>query len=215
MGNNDDKGLIGRFLGRLLPDAPDFYGMLAEQSRAVERTVALLEEFMENGDPAIAKLIMQREHEADEAKNAAIRMINEAFSTPIDREDLARAVANLDKVVNYCKDTVNEMDLLAVKPDRHMLEMARLMHAGAVALQAGYGKLGNKNSADAEQDADLARKSDRNVNKVYRTALAELFQGTDYVQMMKKREIYRHLTNAAERVVHSADTLHDIVVKMA
>ena len=32
--------------------------------------------------------------------------------------------------------------------------------------------------------------------------------------MFKRREIYRHLTNAAERMAHCANTLHDIVVKM-
>jgi hypothetical protein len=32
--------------------------------------------------------------------------------------------------------------------------------------------------------------------------------------MFKRREIYRHLDNAAERVAHCANTLHDIVVKM-
>ena len=41
-----------------------------------------------------------------------------------------------------------------------------------------------------------------------------LFQGDNYIQMFKKREIYRHLTNAAERMSHCASTLHDIVVKM-
>jgi len=32
--------------------------------------------------------------------------------------------------------------------------------------------------------------------------------------MFKRREIYRHLSNAADRMAHSANTLHDIVVKM-
>jgi hypothetical protein len=32
--------------------------------------------------------------------------------------------------------------------------------------------------------------------------------------MFKRREIYRHLTNGAERMAACANTLHDIVVKM-
>jgi uncharacterized protein Yka (UPF0111/DUF47 family) len=31
--------------------------------------------------------------------------------------------------------------------------------------------------------------------------------------MFKRREIYRHLSNAADRMAHCANTLHDIVVK--
>ena len=32
--------------------------------------------------------------------------------------------------------------------------------------------------------------------------------------MFKRREIYRHLSNAAHNMAHCANTLHDIVVKM-
>jgi len=38
-----------------------------------------------------------------------IHILNEAFSTPIDREDIYRAITTLDEVVNGCKDAVSEM----------------------------------------------------------------------------------------------------------
>ena len=52
------------------------------------------------------------------------------------------------------------------------------------------------------------------MEKAYRRAIAELFQGDDYIHMFKRREIYRHLSNAADRMANCANTLHDIVVKM-
>ena len=207
------KSLLARIFERVLPTSPDFFAMLAEQSRHVEQTLELLVEFMETGDPAISARIHQDEHDADAVKVRNIHKLNEAFSTPIDREDIYRAIVNLDEVVNYCKDTVNEMDALGVKPDAYTLDMARRLHTGATALRNGYAKLG-KMTADAAQDAEAARKSDRAVEKIYRVALAELFTGEDYIMMFKKREIYRHMTNAAECMTHSASTLHDIVVKM-
>ena len=51
--------------------------------------------------------------------------------------------------------------------------------------------------------------------KAYRRGIAELFQGDDYINMFKRREIYRHLSNAADRVAAAGNTLHDIVVKIA
>lgn len=208
------KSLIARVFDRVLPTAPDFFSLLAEQSRHVEQTVELLVEFMETGSAEVGARIRQDEHQADDVKNANIHTLNEAFSTPIDREDIYRAIVNLDEVVNFCKDTVNEMDALGVAPDAFTLEMARLLHTGATALRNGYGKLGRM-TADAAADAEQARKAERKVDKLYRKALAELFTGTDYIQMFKKREIYRHLTNAAERMAHCAGTLHDIIVKIA
>ena len=60
----------------------------------------------------------------------------------------------------------------------------------------------------------LPRTAERRVEKAYRRAIADLFQGDDYINMFKRREIYRHLSNAADRMANCANTLHDIVVKM-
>lgn len=213
MKRTQGSSLVARIFERVLPTAPDFFGMLAAQSKAVEHTVELLVEFMETGSAQVNAQIHAEEHAADAVKVLNIHRLNQAFSTPIDREDIYRAIVNLDDIVNYCKSTVNEMDALALAPDKHMLEMARALLTGATALRNGFGKLGN-NTGQAAQDADGARKAEHRVEKLYRTALADLFQGDDYIQMFKKREIYRHLSNAADRMAHCASTLHDIVVKL-
>jgi uncharacterized protein Yka (UPF0111/DUF47 family) len=91
--------------------------------------------------------------------------------------------------------------------------MAMRLHEGVLALINGFAKLKTAPAA-AAADADAARKAERKVEKIYRRALADLFQGDDYITMFKRREIYRHLSNAADRMAHCANTLHDIVVKM-
>lgn len=212
MGYQRRGSIIERLIDRVLPKAPDFYAMLAEQSRHVELTVKLLVEYMETGSVEVGTRIVEDEHKADDVKQVNIRILNESFSTPIDREDIYRAIVNLDEVVNYCKDAVNEMEALGVTPDSFTLEMATLLLTSASALRSGFTKLGSS-TAEAAQDAELARKTDRKVDKIYRVALAKLFTGDNYIQMFKKREIYRHLTNAAERLAKCASTLHDIVVK--
>jgi uncharacterized protein Yka (UPF0111/DUF47 family) len=56
------------------------------------------------------------------------------------------------------------------------------------------------------------------VEAVYREALADLFNdGEDnahMVRMLKMREVYRHLSNAADRGDEAANVLADIVVKI-
>jgi len=209
-----NKSIYRRLFERVFPQTPDFFGMLAEQCVQAAHTVGLLVEFMESHDPEIGKQIRQDEHEADRIKVRNIHALNESFSTPMDREDIYRAIMDLDEVVNYCKTTVSEMDLLGTQPDRHDLQMAVLLREGVAALVSGFSKLG-KAPAAAAADADLARRAERRVEKLYRRALAELFQGDDYINMFKRREIYRHLSNAADRMAHCANTLHDIVVKIA
>ena len=207
------NSLLARIFEHVFPKTPDFFTLLHEQSRQVVHTVGLLVHYMETGDDAVGELIKQDEHAADKVKVRNIHTLNEAFSTPMDREDIYRAITTLDEVVNGCKDAVNEMHALSLTPDAYTLEMAKLLHAGVQSLEAGFGKLGTL-PTEAAVDADIARKAERKVEKLYRKALADLFQGEDYIHMFKRREIYRHLTNAAERMAHCANTLHDIVVKM-
>jgi uncharacterized protein Yka (UPF0111/DUF47 family) len=158
-------------------------------------------------------MIKQDEHEADVLKVRNIHTLNEAFSTPIDREDIYRAIQDLDDIVTYCKSTVNEMAVLQVAPDKHTLELAVRLKEGVDALVQGFGKL-KASPAAAQADANTARHAERRVERIYRQAIADLFQGSDYIDMFKRREIYRHLSNAADRMAHCANTLHDIIVKM-
>jgi hypothetical protein len=213
MNEEQGKSLLARIFERVFPKTPNFFDMLYEQSRQVVHTVDLLVRYMERGDAAIGQRIREDEHAADKVKVANVHALNEAFSTPIDREDIYRAITTLDEVINYCKDTVSEMDALGLKPDAVTLEMAQLLHEGVVALETGFELLGHA-PADAADSANAARKAERKVEKLYRRALAQLFQGEDYIHMFKRREIYRHLTNGAERMAACANTLHDIVVKM-
>ena len=202
-----------RLFDRVFPKMPDFFTLLTDQCQQVARTAGLLVEFMESGDPATGQMIRRDEHEADKIKVHNLHTLNEAFSTPIDREDLYRAIIDLDEVVNYCKTTVSEMDVLTLTPDKHCLEMAMHIKLGSDALALGFSRLA-KTPREAAADADAARKAERKVEKAYRRAIAELFQGDDYIHMFKRREIYRHLSNAADRMANCANTLHDIVVKM-
>lgn len=207
------KSILTIIMEKVFPQTPDFFQMLLEQSLQVTHSVNRLVEFMETGDLEVGHMLKQDEHDADIIKVRNLHALNEAFSTPIDREDIYRAIMDLDEVVSYCKTTVNEMDVLGISPDQFMIDMSRLLLEGAESLTEGFAKLG-KTPSTAVINADAARKAERQVEKLYRKALPELFQGEDYINMFKRREIYRHLAYAAERMAGCANTLHDIVVKI-
>jgi uncharacterized protein len=205
--------ILARLMDRIFPSMPDFFGLLAEQSANICRAVDLLVTLMETGDGEAGMQIKAEEHAGDKIKARNLRILNESFATPVDREDIHRAIMNLDEIVNYCKTTVYEMEVFAIEPDAHLMEMARHLSEGANALAQGFGKL-KKTPQFAADDAKRARKAERNVEKAYRTALGRLFEGTNYNDMFKRREIYRHMSNVADRLANCADVLDDIVVKI-
>lgn len=205
--------MLQRVLDRVFPKSPDFFALLAEQAVQVTHTVNLLADFMGTSDAEISRQIRKDEHAADAIKVRNLHTLNEAFATDIDREDIYRAIVDLDEIVNYCKDCVNEMDVLAVTPDRYTYELAAALRDGCQTLADGFARLATSPD-EAARDADSARRHGRRMEKLYRRGLAELFQGTDYMNMLKRREIYRHLDRAGGRLEHCANTLHDIVVKI-
>jgi uncharacterized protein Yka (UPF0111/DUF47 family) len=62
-----------------------------------------------------------------------------------------------------------------------------------------------------------AKALENRVEQVYREALADLFSDPedldDVMDILKLREIYRHLSNAADRGDQAANVIGDIVVK--
>lgn len=207
------SSLFRKVFDRVFPSMPDFYGLLGEQARQVSDGVGLLVTLMETGDPAVGERIRREEHEADATKARNLHILNESFATPVDREDIHRAIVSLDDIINYCKTTVYEMHELGVGPDEQLVIMSRLLKEGVDILAEGYGALGTS-PKEAAAKARLARKAERNVEKVYRAALGKLFEGDDFRNMFRRREIYRHVSNAADRLAACANTLDDIVTKI-
>ena len=223
---------LSKVVSRIFPKVPDFYAMLQEQSALAVKSAAALLAYTETGDDAQAELVRSLEHDADEVKERNIAALNEAFSTPMDREDLYRAIVSIDEILNYAKTTVREMQVLGVTPDAVTLEMAGFLRDGAESLDAGYKTLAAAPSG-AEGHAQAARKAERNTEKAYRRALAELFDVEQDVAAMhemtgptgpaalkqvmdvfKKREVYRHMSNAADKMAKAGEILRDIVVKL-
>lgn len=231
--SGSSNSVVTKLVDRVFPRMPDFYGLISAQSEQLCRSMDVYVKFMETGDAEIGNQVRAMEKEGDELKSRHMEILNHAFATPMDREDIYRAIVTIDEILNYAKTTVREMEALELQPDGHMAEMARLIRDGSMALRDGYAKLSTK-PMDGEQYAAAARKAERNTEKVYRAALAELFSAQHHVdalnektqgaeanamnyviEMFKRREIYRHLSNGADRLEHAAGVLHDIVVQIA
>jgi uncharacterized protein Yka (UPF0111/DUF47 family) len=227
----EKPSILKRLLHRVFPVSPNFYALLNDQCDLAVEATGKLVEFMREGDPAVGAEIRRLEHEGDQLKARNLDALNRSFATAIDRDDIYRAIRSIDEVVNYAKSAVREMEALRVEPDPAMAEMAALLHEGTQALRRGYALLGSGAEA-AEAEASAARKAERRTEKLYRHALSELFDddrlaavvngadgnGTvaalhEVVQIFRRREVYRHLSNAADRLALAGDYLHDTVVK--
>lgn len=225
------ESLVKRLLHRIFPVAPDFYSLLNDQCNLAVEATGKLVEFMQEADPEIAKAIRALEHAGDKLKARNLDVLNRSFATTFDREDIDRGIRSIDEIMNYAKTTVREVEALRVRPDAAMGEMATLIHEGTESLRRGYALLGRRGEA-ALAEATAAHKAERGTERIYRKALSSLFDddrlvamvadagpdGTvtalrEVVRIFRRREVYRHLSNAADRVALAGAYLHDTIVK--
>ncbi len=225
---------LRKLIDKVIPPMPDFFSLINEQCELCVQSMSVFVSYMENGDKKHADQIRRLEKHGDELKQRNSRILNRAFTTPMDREDIYDAIMSIDDIINYAKTTVRELEVLELQPDQCMLEMAIELRNGAEALQRGFAML-STNPAHAEDDALAARKAEQRVERVYRQAIAKLFNpdallekipgdngGSEHQQLalvmvdiFKHREIYRHMSNGAESLAHTADKLNDIIVKIS
>lgn len=231
--SGNSNSTVGKLMDRIFPVMPDFFRMMCEQCNVAVQSTATFVQFMETGSEEALNEIRRLEKEADELKNRNIDALYKAFATPMDREDILRAIQTLDYVINYTKITAREMGALEFGSDKYILEMAVLLKEGVEALQRGYHKLASS-PAQADEDANLARNAERKMEQTWRRALVQLYDRETHMKMLmekgtntpadamnltldifRTREIYRNMYEAAGQLFAAGEVLHDIVVKIA
>ena len=191
----------------------DFCEMLHAQSQKVLEGLDALYAWSQGGVDTQREKVKDIEREADELRRIVIEELNQTFVTPFDRDDIFSLSRAIDDVMDYADRTVDEMEIYEVKPNNHVVQMIDILRKAARELNDSI-RLIQKYPNIALEHATKAKAAENEMENAYHRALAELFKGTDTVYMLKMREIYRHLSNAADRGDEAANLIGDIVVKM-
>ena len=192
-----------------LPDTPDVIGMLQNQA---EITTWGMDAFAAwaAGDIPRAEDVRVAEHRCDEVRRRLVDAVSEAFTTPLEPEDLFQLSRDLDKVINGAKNTVRESEAMNVPPDPATAQMAALLAAGVRHLQSAFGGLDGKrgvSDASTTDSADAAVKSQRDLERVYRQAASDLLDITDISVVVARREFYRRVSAISDDIVAVADRI--------
>jgi predicted phosphate transport protein (TIGR00153 family) len=194
-----------------------FIKLIHDQAALTLAGLEALKIYMVNQDPAAAETLVRKEKEADEARRILIYELNKTFITPFDREDIFSLSRTIDDVLDYAYSTLIEMQVLKVEPTSYMQRMTSLLRDAAYELFMAVDRF-EDHTGVAGDHAQRAKALENKVEDIYREALADLFSGAEdiphVVRMLKLREVYRHLSNAADRGDEAANVIADIVVKI-
>lgn len=196
-----------------LPDMPDVLALLRDQSHTTQEGLRHFVDWA-NGDAASGALVRDAEHQADVAKRAVQTALRNAFSTPLDPEDIYELSERTDSVMNAAKNIVREAEVLAAAPDEHMATMAAAVRDGQAHLCTAIGALGHDDD-EATRASDDAVTCCRDVEHVYRAAMSDLLALEDLREVIARRELYRRFSRTADAVELVAERVWYAVVKSA
>lgn len=195
------------------PKEKNFNKLLLDQADKSLEGIIALEEFMNNPAPELRDKVKKLEQDADDLRHVLITGLNKSFITPFDREDIFALSRAVDDIIDYAKSTVGEMMVFEVKPNHALLKMVNILRRQAEEISRAIFHL-QSNPTLALEHAQKAKKLENEMERTYQEALAELFKEKDTIYILKMREIYRHLSNAADRADEAGNIIGDVVVKL-
>lgn len=195
-------------------ESVDFYQLLKEQSEITCQGVSKLNEFCEFGNQSVAEEIVDIERKGDLIRKKLIEGINGTFITPLEREDLYNLSRSIDNILDYSRTTAERIIDFNVEINSTIKLLVAELYEMAKLLVIAISHLENDNEKTTEAAIKI-KKIENKIELYYRQAVAKLFDIDDVKEILKNREIYRHLSNAADKGDEVADELCQIVIKSA
>jgi predicted phosphate transport protein (TIGR00153 family) len=191
--------------------------VLEDQAKNLVKATSSLVELITHYDRATESnaKIRDLEHEGDEITHNLFTIIDRTFITPLDREDISRLTGAIDEILDYTDGTAARFLLFKVrKPTQYMLELAKVLLSASQEVPEMIIRIRNLKSAnDLIGHCRNISKYEHEADTIYRTAIAELFETDNPIEIIKLKEIYETLEGALDRCADVADVVEDIALK--
>jgi len=207
---------MGWFDGNLKAENK-FIAMLVAQAEKSAESLHHLVRSLEQVDAETLKVLRTLAEEASELRRVLIDELHKTFITPLDREDIFNLSHCFEDMVTYALTTMEEMNILKVDADDSIRQMMKLVCEEAEQLESATLRLA-QNPRVALDHAHEVRRLERRVERLYRTAIKDLFaRATDperLPQLFYRREVYRHISNMSDRADSAANVFGMVIMKL-
>ena len=202
---------------RLIPRERKFFRMFSDVSENLTDGARLLHDILKNPNDLTARIgrLQEIEHRGDEMTHDIIRMLNQTFITPFDREDIHRLSSSLDDVLDFVNGAAVRMTLYRVTvPPPAAIDLAALIVKQSEELSLAVSLL-ESNQKVLDHCVEVNR-LENEADRVSRRAIAELFEHEkDPIQLIKIKELYEVLETATDKAEDAANVLEAVVLKSA
>lgn len=199
-------------------DGNRFVSMLMAQSANTVKGVGFLEASLDQVNDAAVQQLHALADDSGELRRVLVDELHRTLITPLDREDIFNLSHEYQGMVTYALTTLEEMNILNVAADDHIRHMVALVCGQAQELQLAIARLA-KNPRVATDHAHEVGKKERQVERLYRAAIKDLFAPPlalqDLPALFYRREVYRHISNMSHRADAAANVFGMVVMKLS
>ena len=203
---------------RLIPRETKFFRMFRDVSQNLTEGASLLHDILKNPQdlPVRINRLQEIEHRGDDMTHDIIRMLNQTFITPFDREDIHALTSSLDDVLDYVNSAATRMKLYRITtPPPAAADLAGLIVKQSGELSKAVSLLEEEHQKVLDHCV-VVNQLENEADRVSRQAIAELFEyEKDPIQLIKIKELYEVLETATDKAEDAANVLEAVVLKSA
>lgn len=205
-------------LFQLIPREEKFFDLFENAADLVHQGTLAFRDLMANYRDVQAGVehIKEIEHRCDKVTHETIDKLHKTFLTPIDREDVHAIITGLDEILDMVDAAASRMALYQIsQPKPGVLEAATVLVNASELVKKAVGVLKTpKKFGEITTMTREIRGFEKRADQIYRKALTDLFmQEKDPVAVLKWKDIYDTLEEAADRCEDIANILEGVVVK--
>lgn len=203
------------------PKEDKFYKMFVESAKNVNEGAIILRKNLHSLEDKENDLKRTEalENKGDDLLRDIIKELNEAFITPIDREDIYSLVKEMDNVLDLINSTMHRFIMFNITKSTEESKVIGDMIVQAteemLELMDEIKFIGNRSNHINEKLSNIIAIEEK-ADKFFRKTVAELFRNnTDPFTVMKWKEIYQILEDTIDKCEQIAVIVEGVVIKNA
>ena len=205
----------------LKPKEDKFYRLFLEAAQNVNEGAIVLRTSLDslNDKELNVRKIEELEHKGDKLVGIITKELNEAFITPIDREDIYELIKKMDDVLDLTNSTMHRFVMFDINESTEACKLLANMIVQCttciVELMEELNLLGNK-SKHIKEKIIRVNKIESEADRLFRKTISELFKNeTNPIEIIKWKEIYQTLENTIDKCEKIVNTIEGVVIKNA
>jgi uncharacterized protein len=157
------------------------------------------------------------ETKGDTFVHEVIKELNNAFITPIEREDILHLAMSMDDVLDGIEHCAALFEMYSItQADDYMLKFVDAIRSCSLEIEKAVELLSTKKLLDIREHAIKIKDYESKCDGILRQSIKHLFSvEKDPIRIIQYKEIYENLEDIADSCQNVANTLETIIMKNA